>query len=112
MPTRKPKPASKTAKKSAWHSKPSARPSKKAKPALRKKSPARKAAAAKPKAANKIQPPDVSAFPPESITVLEKWLCLACVSDVFKRQLELTARTAFLEIKRYTPTIREPAAIG
>jgi len=107
MPTRKPKPASKPAKKPARHSKPSAKPSKAAKPAVRKKSPSRKAATAKPKGANKIQPLDVSAFPPESITVLEKWLCLACVSEVFTRHLELAARTAYLEIKRYTPTIPE-----
>lgn len=107
MPTRKPKPASKPAKKPARHSKPSAKPSKPRKPALRKTPAASKAATKKPKDADKIQPLDVSAFPPESITVHEKWLCLACVSDVFTRQLELAARTAYLEIKRYTPTIRQ-----
>ncbi|HLY17534.1 MAG TPA: hypothetical protein VKR61_09925 [Bryobacteraceae bacterium] len=62
---------------------------------------------AKPKESNKTNPLDVSAFPPESITVLEKWICLACVSHVFTRQLELAARTAHLEIKRYIPTIQE-----
>jgi len=111
MPTRNPKPASKPAKKPARHSKPSAKPSREAKPANRKKSPARKAATPKPKDANKTQPLDVSAFPPESITMLEKWLCLACVSDVFTRQLKLAARTAYLEIKRYTPTISELYAL-
>ena len=40
------------------------------------------------------------------ITV-EKWLCLACVSDVFTRHLDLSPRTAYLEIKRYTPPLAE-----
>jgi hypothetical protein len=107
MPTRKTKPASKAAKKPPRRSKPSAKPLKAAKPALPKKSPTRKPATATPKAANKLQPLDVSAFPPESITVLERWICLACVSDVFTRHLDLAPRTAYLEIKRYTPSIPE-----
>lgn len=37
----------------------------------------------------------------------EKWLCLACVLDVFTRHLKLPPRTAHLEIKRYTPSISE-----
>jgi len=107
MPARKPKPASKPFTKPARRSKPSAKPSKAAKPALRKKSSARKTATAKPREAHTIQSLDVSAFPPESITALEKWICLACVSDVFTRHLELAPRTAYLEIKRYTPTLPE-----
>ena len=46
-------------------------------------------------------------FPPESITVFERWICLACVLDVFTRHLQLAPRTAHLEIKRYTPSIPE-----
>src|SRR5216684_3287877 len=107
MPTGKTKPALKPAKKPARRSKPSARPSKAARPARPKKSPSRKRTSATPKSANKIQPLDLSAFPPESITVLEKWICLACVSDVFTRHLDLAPRTAHLEIKRYTPSIPE-----
>jgi len=110
MPTtRKPKPPAKPAKKPARGSKPvaKAKPSK-ARPApAKKKSPARKPAAAKPKAAKKIPPLDLSAFPPESINTLERWICLACVSDVFQRHLNLAPRTALLEIKRYTPSISE-----
>src|SRR5262249_28336138 len=100
------KPASKPAKKAARRSKRPVKPSKAAKPGLRKKHPARKGATAKPKA-DKIPPLDVSAFPPESIIVLERWICLACVSDVFTRHLGLAPRTAYLEIKRYTPSISE-----
>ncbi len=95
MPTGKTKPALKPAKKVARRSKPSAGPSKAARPARPEKS------------ASKIQPLDFSAFPPESITVLERWICLACVSDVFTRHLDLAPRTAHLAIKRYTPSVAE-----
>jgi hypothetical protein len=103
MATRKKKPASKPARK------PAQRPTK---AAPRKKLPARKPAAAKPavaksSSAKKILPLDLSAFPPESIIVTEKWICLACVSSVFTRQLDLAPRTAHLEIQRYTPSLAE-----
>src|SRR6266704_2181623 len=107
MPTRKTKPALKRAKKHARRSKPSAKPSKAARVARPKKSPSRKRTTATPQSANKIQPLDLSAFPPESITVLERWICLACVSDVFTRHLDLAPRTAHLAIKRYTPSLSE-----
>jgi hypothetical protein len=105
MPMRKP--ASRAPKKPARPSKRITKPSKAAKPALRKKSPARQPAGSKRKVAEKIQPLNVSAFPPESISVREKWICLACVLDVFTRHLDLAPRTAQLEIKRYTPSIPE-----
>ena len=41
------------------------------------------------KIAIKIRPLDLSSFPAESITVLERWICLACVWDVFTRHLKL-----------------------
>ncbi|HJY88140.1 MAG TPA: hypothetical protein VKE24_15000, partial [Candidatus Acidoferrales bacterium] len=63
--------------------------------------------AAKSRAADKIPPLDVSGFPPESILAFERWLCLGCVADVFTRHLNLAPRTAYLEIKRYTPSISE-----
>ena len=108
MAKAKPKPASKPARKSARRSTPATKPLKTRKPALKKKAGGPKAAAAtKPKAAAKIQPLDLSPFPPESITVVEKWLCLACVLDVFTRHLHLAPRTAHLEVKRYTPSIPE-----
>jgi len=72
-------------------------------PAARTK---RKAAAKKPKAAA-IAPLELAEFPPESVTRLERWLCLACVLDVFTRHMGLAARTAHAEIKRYTPTFDE-----
>jgi hypothetical protein len=66
-----------------------------------------KRAPEKSKPADSIQPLDLSAFPPESIRTQEKWICLACVSDVFTRHMDLTPRTAHLEIRRYTPSLAE-----
>jgi hypothetical protein len=89
------KPKSAAAKKKTPARKPAAKP---VKPAAKKRAPAPKPA---------IEPLDLSAFPPETITGLEKWICLACVSDVFTRHLRLTPRAAHLEIKRYTPSLQE-----
>ncbi len=112
MPKRKTKPASKPANKSARRSTPSTKPLKAAKPASKKKPRDRNpSAAAKPKPAGKAHPLDLSSFPPESITVLERWICLACVLDVFTRHLHLAARTAYLEVKRFTPSIPELYAL-
>ena len=108
MPARKTRQASKGAKKSAPRSTSTAKPPKRAKPAPKKKSAPRKSSAStKPKPPDKAQPLDVSSFPPESITVLERWICLACVLDVFTRHLHLAPRTAHLEVKRYTPSLAE-----
>src|SRR5438094_7799590 len=90
MPTRKTKNSPKPAKKLVRRSKTS---TKSLKPAAAK--------------SRKLQPLDLSAFPPESISVSEKQICLACVLDIFTRHLGLTARTAHLEIKKYTPSLAE-----
>jgi hypothetical protein len=68
-----------------------------------------KAAVAKKSFRAKIgsAPLDISAVSPESVTQLEKWICLACVLDVFTRHMGLAPRTAHLEIKRYTPPVAE-----
>lgn len=63
-----------------------------------------------PKTPARLRPLDLSAFPPESIAQSEKWICLACVLDVFTRHMGLTARTAHLEIKHYTPSLAELGA--
>ena len=54
-----------------------------------------------------IEPLDLSTLPVESVTQLEKWICLACVLDVFTRHMGLAPKTAHLEIKRYTPPVAE-----
>ena len=102
MAARKPKPAKRAAKPRA---KSSAKPGKRVKQPERKALPKRPARKRKP--ARKIESLDVSEFPPESIVVFERSICLACVLDVFTRQLNLAPRTAHLEIQRYTPSIPE-----
>jgi hypothetical protein len=91
------------------------KPSPKKRPA-RKPARATKAPVAKPDKAGKkikvskaggIQPLDLGAFPEESVIQSEKWICLACVLDVFTRHMGLAPKTAHLEIKRYTPSLEE-----
>ena len=50
---------------------------------------------------------DLSEFPSGSVTEFTTLVCLACIFDIFTKQLGLAARTAFSEIKRHTPTIEE-----
>ena len=61
-----------------------------------------KKAAARRKAADPF-----AALPPESVRQMEKWICLACVLDVFTRHMGLPPKTAHLEVKRYTPSVPE-----
>ena len=82
-------------------------PRKPARAQAAKKPAVRKRKASRTRFAGQIEPLDLSAFPPESVVTIEKWLCLACVSDVFMRHLDFSPRTAYLEIKRYTPSLAE-----
>ena len=50
---------------------------------------------------------DLSEFPPGTITEYTTLVCLACIFDIFTRQLGLAPRTAFSEVKRHAPTIEE-----
>src|SRR5438270_2553101 len=50
---------------------------------------------------------DLSEFPRVSVTEFTTLVCLACIFDIFTKQLGLAARTAFSEIKRHTPTVEE-----
>jgi len=50
---------------------------------------------------------DLSEFPRGSVTEFTTLVCLACIFDIFTKQLGLAARTAFSEIKRHTPTVEE-----
>src|SRR6516164_9400805 len=108
MPRRKTKPVRKQTKRAAPRSKAGVTFSK---TTGWKKSAAPKPAARRPKSPKKLHALDLSAFPPESIISVERWLCLACVLDVFTRHLNLAPRTAYLEIKRYKPSISELYAL-
>src|SRR5258706_7034981 len=50
---------------------------------------------------------DLSEFPAGTVTEFTTLVCLACIFDIFTKQLGLAPRTAFSEIKRHTPTIEE-----
>ena len=53
---------------------------------------------------------DFSAFPPEALLHEQRWICLACILDVFTRQLGMAAVTAQSQIRHYAPTVAELTA--
>lgn len=55
---------------------------------------------------------DLSEFPPGTITEYTTLVCLACIFDIFTKQLGLRPRTALSEVKRHTPTIEELTSRG
>ena len=50
---------------------------------------------------------DLKDFPPGTVTEFNTLVCLACIFDIFTKQLGLAPRTAFSEIRRHTPTTEE-----
>jgi hypothetical protein len=58
----------------------------------------------------KKQELDLSAFPPGSVTEFSTLVCLACTFDIFTTQLGLAPRTAYSEIRKYSPTVAELTA--
>lgn len=50
---------------------------------------------------------DFSDFPPGTVTEYTTLVCLACIFDIFTKQFGLAPRSAYSEIKRYAPTIKE-----
>jgi hypothetical protein len=60
--------------------------------------------------AKKKQGLDLAEFPPGSVTEYSTLVCLACTFDIFTTQLGLAPRTAYSEIKKYSPTIAELTA--
>src|SRR5438128_1114624 len=55
---------------------------------------------------------DLSDFPPGTVTEYTTLVCLACIFDIFTKQLGLAPRTAFSEVKRHAPTIEELTSRG
>jgi len=53
---------------------------------------------------------DLSAFPKGSVTEYSTLVCLACTFDIFTTQLGLAPRTAYSEIRKYSPTVVELTA--
>jgi hypothetical protein len=88
--------------------KPAKESAKKAAPKVAKKAPPKpvRKVAAPPPAKPKTRAADVldlSGIPAEAVTKTEKWICLACVLDVFTRLMGLAPKTAHTEIRNYTP---------
>jgi hypothetical protein len=50
---------------------------------------------------------DFSDFPPGTVTEYTTIVCLACIFDIFTKQIGLAPRSAYTEIKRYSPTVAE-----
>jgi hypothetical protein len=61
-------------------------------------------------AAPKKRELDFNAFPPGTVSEYTTSLCLACIFDVFTKQLGLAPRTAYSEIKRHSPSVQELTA--
>ncbi|HEX8635051.1 MAG TPA: hypothetical protein VF703_12970 [Pyrinomonadaceae bacterium] len=53
---------------------------------------------------------DFSDFPPGTVNAYTRLVCLACIFDLFTKQLGLAPRTAYSEIKRHAPTAGELTA--
>ncbi|HKR00946.1 MAG TPA: hypothetical protein VJT09_09745 [Pyrinomonadaceae bacterium] len=53
---------------------------------------------------------DFSAFSPGAVSEYSTLVCLACIFDIFTKQLNLAPRTAYSEIKRHSPTAEELTA--
>jgi hypothetical protein len=60
--------------------------------------------------AKKARELDFSDFPPGAVTEFTTLVCLACTFDIFTTQMGLASRTAYSEIKKYSPTIAELTA--
>src|SRR5256714_1245060 len=61
-------------------------------------------------AAAKKRALDLSEFPPGTVVEYTRLLCLACIFDLFTKQMGLAPRTAYSEIKRHAPTVAELTA--
>ncbi len=74
--------------------------------------PARKAKASKTagKKKKELEPLDLAGFPPDSVREEVKWLCLACILDVFTRHMGMAARTAYTGIRKHEATLAELTA--
>jgi len=58
-------------------------------------------------APNKKYELNLTAFPPGCVTEYTTLVCLACIFDIFTKQLGLAPRTAYSEIKRHAPSTEE-----
>jgi len=83
-----------------------------AKKSLPKKPTPRKPTAKKPMAKRAAFRVDLSAFPAETVQSSDRFLCVACVWQIFTRAMSLAPKTALGEIKRYRPSFEELTSAG
>ena len=50
---------------------------------------------------------DLTAFPPWAARTYDRRLCLACIFDIYTKQLGLGPRTAYSEVRRHAPSVEE-----
>lgn len=50
---------------------------------------------------------DLSAFPPTSVRRYQRYVCLACIFDLFTKRLKMAPRTAYTAVRGHTPSIEE-----
>ncbi|HEY0079146.1 MAG TPA: hypothetical protein VGB73_10905 [Pyrinomonadaceae bacterium] len=53
---------------------------------------------------------DFTGFPPGTVVEYTTLLCLACIFELFTKQLGLAPRTAYSEVRRHAPTVAELTA--
>ncbi|MFN7921289.1 MAG: hypothetical protein U0Q16_14405 [Bryobacteraceae bacterium] len=58
----------------------------------------------------KPDPLDLAGFPPEAVSQHTRWLCLACILDIFTRHLGMSDQKAQTEIKNHALTVDELTA--
>jgi len=81
-----------------------------AKAAAASKAPKKAGASQSAKAKQARDVLDFSQFPAGSVSRTDVTLCLACIFRLFTNQLGLAPRTAYDEIRRYSPTVEELTA--
>lgn len=67
-------------------------------------------AAKKPEPTPKSREIDLGEFPAGALATYTRLVCLACIFDLFTKQLGLAPRTAYSEIKRHAPSVQELTA--
>jgi hypothetical protein len=64
----------------------------------------------KPETTPKNREIDLGEFPAGALAIYTRLVCLACIFDLFTKQLGLAPRTAYSEIKRHAPSVQELTA--
>src|SRR4051812_16638652 len=108
---KKAKPAPSKVKKASGKKSVAKKASKKPSAVSKKSGASKKSVAAKSAKAKQARDVlDFSGFPAGSVSRQDVTLCLACIFRLFTNQLGLAPRTAYDEIRRYSPTVEELTA--